>query len=475
MDARIEILKKNYDERMNEFVNVLSKNDCLPGCKVLDEWRFHLELTLKCSGWVAVYKPSKDRQPGPGLDFINEVVMVEKVVFHTFEALVFGLEPVECTSSVSESSSMTSKTFCLALEDLLYDIEHGQVSCEVAERVRRLFGQAWRAHEALRHLEVAMDEAGDTASLESQESQTQEEEEGLVIRMMQLHHRIDNIQKELERLQNPLIRNLMIREKQRALKRTRTKDQPWVRLVWSGGDADELTSCLTEATTLAQDKTRLKIYPLVQMALEEAVTGDMVLLAPGNYALLGSGGLEEGGTIKGLGSEKVFMSGCESGDVMLSLHCKSVGGADEDEMDCDAVTPDFLLSNVSLNAHNIEICLLLNSGLIILENCKIDGGGSHTADSIGIMVREGTKLVARDCTISGFCTGLVAYEGSQLELENCSIQSCEIGMKMSRGVKARVEKCVVSECSTSGVMYQWQGHEDDLENTVVTQDVLNST
>lgn len=76
MDPRIEILKKNYDERMNEFVNVLSRADCLPGSKVLDEWRFHLELTLKGSGWVAIYKPSKDRQSSPGPDLINELVMV---------------------------------------------------------------------------------------------------------------------------------------------------------------------------------------------------------------------------------------------------------------------------------------------------------------------------------------------------------------------------------------------------------------
>jgi dynactin complex subunit len=88
-------------------------------------------------------------------------------------------------------------------------MEQGEVSCEIAERVRRLFGQAWRAHDALRALELAMDEEGDTASQSSHESQAQEEEEGLVIRIMQLHHRIDNIQKELERLQNPLIRLLV--------------------------------------------------------------------------------------------------------------------------------------------------------------------------------------------------------------------------------------------------------------------------
>jgi hypothetical protein len=76
MDPRIEILKKNYEERMNEFVNVLSRADCLPGAKVLDEWRFHLELSLKSSGWVAIYKPSKEKQASPGPDFVNELVMV---------------------------------------------------------------------------------------------------------------------------------------------------------------------------------------------------------------------------------------------------------------------------------------------------------------------------------------------------------------------------------------------------------------
>jgi len=80
MDYRVETIKKNFEERMNEFVNILNREDRLPGCKVLDEWRFHLELTLKKSGWLALYRPLKGpRQFLPGVDLRNEVVMVHTI------------------------------------------------------------------------------------------------------------------------------------------------------------------------------------------------------------------------------------------------------------------------------------------------------------------------------------------------------------------------------------------------------------
>jgi hypothetical protein len=75
--------------------------------------------------------------------------------------------------------------------------------------------------------------------------------------------------------------------------------------------------------------------------------------------------------LTGLGQEKVFLSGCESGDVMLSLCCEPVGRTSDEEA-CDTkLTPDFLLTNVSLDAHNLEICILINSGHVLLENCKV--------------------------------------------------------------------------------------------------------
>lgn len=81
-------------------------------------------------------------------------------------------------------------------------MDQGLVSCEVVERVKRLWRQAWELHENVQNLEVAIDDDGSPVPIEAHA----DEEEGLVIKIMQMHHRLDSIKHELERLHNPLIR-----------------------------------------------------------------------------------------------------------------------------------------------------------------------------------------------------------------------------------------------------------------------------
>lgn len=92
MDCQlVEPIRKNYEERMNEFVNILNREDCLPGSKVLDLWRFHLELTLKKSGWIALYKPGKGvKQISPSMDFNSELLMVRYYFYITHPPFILN-------------------------------------------------------------------------------------------------------------------------------------------------------------------------------------------------------------------------------------------------------------------------------------------------------------------------------------------------------------------------------------------------
>lgn len=84
----------------------------------------------------------------------------------------------------------------------MYDMDQGLVSCEVVERVKRLWRQAWELHDHVQTLEVDID---DNKSPVPSEAHV-DDEEGLVIKIMQIHHKLDSIKHELERLHNPLIR-----------------------------------------------------------------------------------------------------------------------------------------------------------------------------------------------------------------------------------------------------------------------------
>ncbi|XP_065335802.1 protein nessun dorma [Cloeon dipterum] len=520
MNRRVETARKNHDERMNEFVGVLNREDCLPGSEVLDEWRFHLELTVKKGGWLAVYKPPAGRNK-EYMDFVNELVAVESVEFRNFEGYVCSAGQSDCSSSETGSSStQTNKVFCVPLEDLypctnqpdpevdgdelanvldqyryfranlwlpwdeeddnedwrvaaleprmqlLYDMEQGLAGCEMCERVRRVFRQAWAAHEDLQSLQDG--DPLDSVDGSPVSATTRAlDEEGVAIRVMQLHQRLDQLRHEFSRLQNPLIRGLMVRQRQRMMQPRRKGQQPWNRLVWPGGPAEQLAKLVGTASLLAGTDQRFKLYPLLALALEEANAGDFVFLAAGKYSTTGSAGLEAGGTIRGIGEEAAVVSGCEAGDVMLNIECQQ----QRDE----TVQFDFVLSNVTLEAYKIEICLLLSAGNVLLENCIIDGGGSHDKDdSVGAMVRANCRLVARNCVFTGFTTGIIAYGGARLELEKCHVKECQYGMQMYKGAELSMKQCVVSECTSHGVYFKWSCDEQENGSTLVAHDFLNT-
>lgn len=84
-------------------------------------------------------------------------------------------------------------------------MDQGLVSCEVAERVKRLWRQAWELHDNVQALEVDIDDNKSPVTIEPHV----DDEEGLVIKIMQMHHKLDSIKHELERLHNPLIRYMI--------------------------------------------------------------------------------------------------------------------------------------------------------------------------------------------------------------------------------------------------------------------------
>lgn len=102
----VEPIRKNYEERMNEFVNILNREDCLPGSKVLDLWRFHLELTLKKSGWIALYKPSKGvKQISPSMDFNSELLMVRYYFYIIHPPFILNNNNIIFITRLKRSSS----------------------------------------------------------------------------------------------------------------------------------------------------------------------------------------------------------------------------------------------------------------------------------------------------------------------------------------------------------------------------------
>lgn len=75
-----------------------------------------------------------------------------------------------------------------------------------------------------------------------------------------------------------------------------------------------------------------------------------------------------------MGKEISKVSGCEAGDVMLDVNCGQLNSSEiDDDGSASTETTNFALSiaNVTLEAYNLEICLLVNAGDVLLENCMV--------------------------------------------------------------------------------------------------------
>jgi hypothetical protein len=78
---------------------------------------------------------------------------------------------------------------------------------------------------------------------------------------------------------------------------------------------------------------------------------------------------------KGLGKAISKVSGCEAGDVMLDINCGQSNSSpidnDGGSTSSDTTNSALSIANVTLEAYNMEICLLVNAGDVLLENCLV--------------------------------------------------------------------------------------------------------
>jgi hypothetical protein len=75
-----------------------------------------------------------------------------------------------------------------------------------------------------------------------------------------------------------------------------------------------------------------------------------------------------------LGKEKSKVSGCEAGDVMLDINCGRSNAQEFDDGESFTLeigTFGLSIGNMTLEAYNLEICLLVNVGDVLLENCLV--------------------------------------------------------------------------------------------------------
>ncbi|PNF25974.1 hypothetical protein B7P43_G06363 [Cryptotermes secundus] len=291
-------------------------------------------------------------------------------------------------------------------------------------------------HETGQHIRLLLQEAREieqNIQATQEEADTDEVDENSALTMMELQIRREEIKREIEILENPLMRNLVVKKKYEVVqaKKQKREHSKEVCFVWLGGTIDEFINTLTKARSFIQPEAYIKTCPLLQEALDQAIAGDTVILCPGLHDVSSTGGLEEGGNIMGFLEPSVTtIVAHNAGNVLLDW------------------SSDVTLENLTINAHSVQIALSVRNGVVRLRNCQVRGSSTN---GTGILVLKGGRLEAQSCEFVHFGIGLVLDHAAQVSLEDCTITSCNTGIKMCEDASVMLKRCSVSGCSEYGI------------------------
>nr|CAD7405872.1 unnamed protein product [Timema cristinae] len=299
MALEIITFDKSPTKRLIEFKDILSgRDERLPASHVKNEWRYYLEETMELAGWNALWKISRQECQELSISFPTFVmVTVSNVDFINFTGVVHIvaiqdnidlpethvvplLHLFPTVQQDSNTINIENTADCLdqfrffyehvwmpwdADDDenedwisnhletrigLIIDMKSGVVPPEMASHIRSLIQEGKVLKQKIDVWQELLDEEEDSPGDTTNEDRT--------CLIMESHLRLDQITAELKILENPDLRNLMVRKKQHETKSVDPNECGEVCFVWQGGTVDDLIDVLTTVKTLIQPSACVK-------------------------------------------------------------------------------------------------------------------------------------------------------------------------------------------------------------------------
>ncbi|KDR10984.1 protein nessun dorma isoform X2 [Zootermopsis nevadensis] len=467
MSPDIITFEKSFQQRLSEYMDILGARGHLPSSGIQNEWYYYIESLLEPAGWQAIWKISRRKCEEFEIQFPTlVVVMVRDVIFQELEAVV-DIVAVQDDISLPEQHEvpLTSLYPTKQQENEVLDIN---CTANCLDQLRFFYNHLWRPwdcddenqdwlfihlearlqlyydmqsgvvlHETGQHIRLLLQEAREIEQkiqAAQEQADSDEIDETGALAMMELQIRREEIKRKIEILENPLMRNLVVKRKYEVVqaRRQHREHSHEVCFVWLGGTVDAFINTLTQVRNFVQPETYIKSCPLLQEALDKAIAGDTIILCPGIHHASSTGGLEEGGNIMGfLEPSATTIAAHEPGNVLLDW------------------SANVTLENIAIDAHFVQMALSVRNGTVRMRNCCVVGGGNTS--STGILVLKGGHLEAQTCEFLNFGNGIVLDHDAKVTLTDCKITSCSTGIKMCEDSTIMLEKCHVSDCSEYGV------------------------
>ncbi|XP_064467014.1 SHC SH2 domain-binding protein 1 homolog A-like isoform X2 [Ornithodoros turicata] len=313
---------------------------------------------------------------------------------------------------------------------LFMDIKHSLVPSEVEARANMVLREGWEIRERLDELQADM-------SLSDSESELNEED---VAQALHFNMRLEELSREMELLENPLLRNLLVRNdflrRSPQLEGARKHDGRVVHMVAETFTFSKLL------LSKVDPEACLEFHHALGSALSCASSGDTVLIFPGIHTCIGLPWLDRDISIEGLGSPgETILTPIDAGDIF---------------MNCSSST--LSISNITIrSSRHVQYIIVLHSGSLGLRNCHIEGS---TADTC-LKVLKNAELVVENCEINSAMThGISVRAGGILKTTCSTISNCKksgIMVEHQPGLQPNtieLSQTVVEKCGAFGIQVE---------------------
>ncbi|CAL7944028.1 unnamed protein product [Xylocopa violacea] len=466
---------KSLQERLVELTEILSsRGEIVPASQIQAEWSYHIELVLEPVGWQALWRIPRLVCEDFQIHYPTIVVVeVEQVDFSDLSALVkitavqdeiqlpdkYDVPLIELYpthNQENEALDMVGTASCIDqlrffynylwmpwdIDDddnidwvsvhletrirLFFDMKRGIVSKETSEIIRGLVREGKEIQQRISRLE-------DTIS-EKDESHTDIIDGGTACQLMKLHFRLQQIKREMEVLENPAMREILIQNKTSSLSNDKAKRKDSKEesidghFVWLGGTLEEMKEAINKVQASISTELFFKISGSLLETLHTCDAGDIIVVGEGTHQIKGAGCLEDGGTIKGIYNLENTILSMKDTETAPSL--------------LDFSGSEVLLENISVDVGDLRAAIIVRAGTTKIVNCKICAFNQNIV-KLGIVVLPKAKLVIENTLFDSLGTGLVIYSNGDVCMNNCSFKNCVEGIQLYDNAKLMARNCVL--------------------------------
>ena len=270
---------------------------------------------------------------------------------------------------------------------------------------------------------AARAELNRTALMELEESGAGDMSYQVLGRMYELHQDQDNIRRQAEMLENPILRMAVEAKTSSCRKKSRQDASAAVLVVWAGGSLAALTSVLSALEAELGAGARVTVYPELQHAVDCSVADDVIVIAsPGHHQLRGLGGLSAGG--------RLVSRGCGPASVVILP-------GDTDSVFCCLEQGSLEIADVNIDCKNVNIGLLVSAGKLTMKNVTVVGGGT------AVLVAAEAELSLASCKVTQGGIGLEVASGGSGVVADCVLDKNRIGVSVGAGGRLQVSSSYV--------------------------------